>query len=173
MNIILFNFFFSLSTIPMIAWLALFISNIFIYLLAISAIVISFFIKRDIFYPILILGSGASAWVVSYFLKMITMIPRPFVFLNLTPLFFESGFSFPSSHVTVISAISTIVWSIDHRLGVVFFVFTILIAISRMIIGVHYPMDVIGGLFFGILIGLSAIWFYNILNQFAFLRKYI
>lgn len=173
MNTIIFNFFFSLSSIPLIAWFALFISNIFIYVLAIFAIIIAYVIKRDILYPFLILGAGASAWIFSYIVKHITMINRPFVELGLTPLFMETGFSFPSSHVAVISSISVIMWSIDYRLGVLFFIFTIFVAISRMVIGVHYPVDVIFGLIFGILIGLFVIWFFNITGQFAFLRKYI
>lgn len=173
MNISLFNFFFSLSTNPIIAWSALFVSNFLIYLLALFVIILSFIVRRDIFNVLLILGTGASAWIASYIIKNISMIPRPFVALNLKPLFMESGFSFPSSHVTVISAIAVIAWSIDYRLGITFFIFTILVALSRMIIGVHYPIDVIGGICLGVLIGLSALWFYKTTGQFAFLRKYI
>ena len=173
MNTTIFNFFFSLSTNPFIAGSALFVSNILIYILVILAIIISFFIRRDIFDVILLLSAGASSWIASYVIKNITHISRPFVELNLTPLFMESGFSFPSSHVTAISAISVIIWSIDYRLGIVFFIFTIMVAVSRMVIGVHYPVDVIGGLILGVLIGLSVLWFYNATHQFAFLRKYI
>ena len=173
MNISLFNFFFSLSSYPVISGLALFISNIFMYVVMFSAIAITFFVKRDNVYSLLLVGTGAFAWVVSYVIKNVTKIPRPFVALHLTPLFMETGFSFPSSHVTVISALSVIMWNIDHRLGIVFFIFTILVALSRMIIGVHYPVDVIAGLIIGVIIGLSILWFYNITSQFAFLRKYI
>lgn len=173
MNTIIFNFFFSLSTNSIIAWSALFVSNILIYVLVLLVIIISYIVRKDILNIFLILGTGAFAWVASYIIKTLSMIPRPFVALNLTPLFMESGFSFPSAHVTVISAISVIAWNIDYRLGITFFAFTILVALSRMIIGVHYPIDVIGGICLGILIGLSALWFYNATSQFAFLRKYI
>jgi|GEM_PF-2656479 len=173
MNISLFNFFFSLSANPFIANWALLVSNIFIYSFAIFAIIIVYIIKRDIFYPLIVFGSGAIAWVSAYIIKNITMISRPFVALGLNPLFFESGFSLPSGHVTVISAISTIMWSVDYRLGIVFFIFTIFVAISRMIIGVHYPIDVICGLILGVLIGLFILWFYKATLGFAFLRKYI
>lgn len=173
MNTTLFNFFFSLSTNPTIAWSALFVSNILIYVLVLLVVIISFVVRRDILNIFLILGTGAFAWVASYIIKILSMIPRPFDTLHLTPLFMESGFSFPSSHVTVISAIAVIAWNIDYRLGITFFVFTILVAVSRMIIGVHYPIDVIGGICLGIIIGLSALWFYNTTSQFAFLRKYI
>jgi undecaprenyl-diphosphatase len=173
MNISIFNFFFSLSSNPIIASWALLVSNIFIYIFGVFAIVVVYIIKRDIFYPFIILGTSAVAWVFAYIIKNITMISRPFVALGITPLFFESGFSFPSLHVIVISSISTIMWSIDYRLGIIFFIFTILVAISRMIIGVHYPIDVVCGLIFGVLIGLFILWFYKATFGFAFLRKYI
>lgn len=157
MNTSLFNFFFSLSTNPTIAWSALFISNILIYVLVIFTIIISYLVRRDIFNIVLMLGVSVFAFLSSYLIKIISKIPRPFIELKLTPLFMESGFSFPSSHVTVISAISVIAWNIDYRLGIIFFAFTLLVAISRMIIGVHYPIDVLGGLIIGVGIGLFCL----------------
>jgi len=100
-------------------------------------------------------------------------VPRPFVTLNLVPLFMETGFSFPSSHVTLISTLTVLVWKMNRKLGIIFLIFTILTAFSRMIIGVHYPIDVLAGACFGVLIGLGILWFYNKTNQFAFLKKYI
>ena len=173
MNTTIFNFFFSFSTNPFIAWSALFISNVLIYVFILVAILIPIIKNRDYIYGAVNLCGAAGSWIVAYILKHIFTIPRPFVTLHLVPLFMETGFSFPSSHVTVISAIATIVWSIDHKLGIAFFIFTVLVALSRMIIGVHYPIDVIAGFVLGILIGLFSIWFYNVTGQFAFLRKYI
>lgn len=173
MNITIFNFFFSLSTNPIIANVALLVSNVFIYIFFIFAIIFSYMVKRDIFYPVIILGSGVASWVFAYIIKNITMVSRPFITLGINPLFLESGFSFPSSHVTIVSAISTIMWSIDYRLGIISFIFTIAVAISRMIIGVHYPIDVICGLILGVLVGLFLLWFYKATSGFAFLRKYI
>ena len=98
------------------------------------------------------------------------MIPRPFLINNITPLVLESGFSFPSSHVMVISAIAILVWNINHRIGYVFILFTILTAFSRMIIGVHYPIDVLGGMFFGAFVGLFTLWIFKKTKQFDFLR---
>ena len=173
MNIALFNFFFSLSTNPLIADLSLFISNVFIYILIVLAILIPIFIRRDFIYSILVFCTGAGAWVMVYIIKNIFMIPRPFVTLHIIPLFMETGFSFPSSHVTVISALTVLIWNINRKLGIVFLISTILIGISRMIIGVHYPIDVVAGIFLGVIIGLCIIWLNKITKQFAFLRKYI
>jgi len=92
---------------------------------------------------------------------------------QIVPLVLESGYSFPSSHVTVISALSVVIWKINHKLGYLFFIFTILVMFSRIIIGVHYPVDVVGGLIFGVLTGIFILWFYKVTKRFAFLRKYL
>ena len=173
MNTILFNFFFSLSANPAIAWSSLFISNTLIYVFIVIAAILPIIIRRDFFYSLLTMGTVATSWVLVYIIKNIFMIPRPFITLNLTPLFLESGFSFPSSHATIISALSVVIWKINRKAGVIFFVFAVLVAISRMVIGVHYPIDVIAGLCFGVIIGLCILWFYKVTNQFAFLKKYI
>ena len=171
MNNILFKFFFSWSSFPAIAWSSLFVSNFLIYLFIIIALAFPLIKHRDFFYSILVGGTGFMAFIVSYIIKNIFMVPRPFITDHIIPLVVESGYSFPSSHVTVISALSVVIWKINHKLGYLFFVFTIFVAFSRMIIGVHYPIDVIAGMFFGIIIGLLALWFYKITKQFAFLKK--
>lgn len=173
MNIILFNFFFSLSSNPVISGSALFLSNILIYILIVLAILMPLFFRRDFIYSILVFCTGAGAWVFAYIIKNLFKISRPFVALDLTPLFMETGYSFPSSHVVVISAISVLIWYRNRKLGIIFFIFSILIGISRMVIGVHYPIDVIVGLCFGVLVGLISLWFYSFLKKFAFFRKYI
>lgn len=173
MNDIIFNFFFSFSSINLIADISLFVSYILIYVFIVLAILIPVFIRRDFIYALLTFCTGAFTWVAVYIIKNIFAIDRPFIALNLTPLFIETGFSFPSSHVAVISALMILVWKINRKLGFVFIAFSVLVAFSRMIIGVHYPIDVLIGGCFGMLIGLGISWFYKITNKFAFLRKYI
>ncbi len=174
MNNILFLSIFSLSLFPFIAWLSVFISNILIYIFIIIAILTPLLKKnRDYIYAILVGGTGLAGWVVSYIIKNIFMIPRPFMINQIVPLVLESGYSFPSSHVTVISALSVVIWKINHKLGYLFFIFTILVMFSRIIIGVHYPVDVVGGLIFGVLTGIFILWFYKVTKRFAFLRKYL
>ncbi len=173
MNINIFNFFFSLSLIPSIASFALLISNVLIYIFIVTAIIIPIFVRRDFIYSMLVLGTGAGAWIVAYIIKHIFMEPRPFVTLHIVPLFMETGFSFPSSHVTVISALTVLIWNINRKLGILFLIFTLFTAFSRMIIGVHYPVDVFAGACFGVVIGLCIVWLNKVTKQFAFLRKYI
>lgn len=172
MNISIFNFFFSLSSSPAISWLSLFVSDILIYVFILLAIVIPIIYRRDYIYAILTACAGAAAWIFVYIVKNIFMIPRPYVVLHLTPLFLDGGYSFPSSHVTLIVALTVLVWNINKKWGITFIIFSILTGFSRMIIGVHYPVDVLAGACFGVVIGLFVIWFNKFIKRFAFLEKY-
>lgn len=173
MNILIFNFFFSLSSNNLIANFSIFLSYTMIYFLIIFAILIPIFIRRDFIYSILTFLTAGFTWVAVYIVKYIFSIERPFIALNITPLFLETGFSFPSSHTAIIAALTVIVWKLNRKLGIVFSIFTVLIGISRIVIGVHYPFDVVAGACFGAILGLAILWFYKKTNQFAFLKKYI
>jgi undecaprenyl-diphosphatase len=83
--------------------------------------------------------------------------PRPYEFLpNITPAYFPGGYAFPSGHATNIFAVSTI---LGIKLGymVIFLVLAILVAVSRIYQGVHYPSDIIFGALLGIIIALIVL----------------
>lgn len=65
--------------------------------------------------------------------------------------------SFPSSHTYIAFAIATSIFLYGHkRLGTFLFTLAILIAVSRIGAGLHYPSDVIGGALLGIASGIVA-----------------
>ena len=79
--------------------------------------------------------------------------PRPFSALdNVQQLLTSNEWSFPSGHATFFFALSTAVYLYNKKLGVWFFVATILITISRVVAGIHYPSDIIGGAVIGIVV---------------------
>lgn len=101
---------------------------------------------------ILYLLLGASLGTMLYkFLKNKTVRPRPYqvhqvIHLCERPL---DHFSFPSGH-TLHAVMGTIIFGyVQPVLLVVMLPFTILIALSRMILGLHYPTDVIVGAVIG------------------------
>lgn len=146
-----------MSSNPYIAWSSLFVSDFLIYVFILGAILIPILVHRDYAYSLFTAIATGGAWLITFIIKNIFMIPRPFVAMHFTPLYFEPGFSFPSSHVTVATAIAILVWNKNRKLGIIFAIFAILTALSRMVIGVHYPIDIIGGFVVGLIISLMFI----------------
>jgi len=66
--------------------------------------------------------------------------------------------SFPSGHTTTITAFATILYLQvkDARIAWLFLPVVVLVGISRMAVGAHWPMDVLGGWVVGILIGIFS-----------------
>lgn len=74
----------------------------------------------------------------------------------------RTGFSFPSFHATVSFACATLLAMLaGRRWGTWAFIGAALIAVSRLYLGVEWPLDVIFGLVFGVLIGIVSAWVYN------------
>ena len=64
--------------------------------------------------------------------------------------------SFPSGHATTMGALAVIVAVILPRIRMAAFTFCGLVAASRVIVGAHYPSDVVAGF----MIGAAYTWFY-------------
>lgn len=79
---------------------------------------------------------------------------RPFEFLNFASLVSESDGSFPSGHAAFFFALATIVYFINHRWGTWYFILAAVNGLSRVFVGVHWPLDIVGGAALGILCGL-------------------
>ena len=77
--------------------------------------------------------------------------PRPFEAYNINILITNNEFSFPSGHAALFFAMATAVYFYNKKLGLWFFAAAILMGLSRVISGVHYPSDIIGGAVIGIL----------------------
>lgn len=77
--------------------------------------------------------------------------PRPYTALGYRPLFpkAEAGRSMPSRHCFSAAAIAVAAWHCSAPLGAALAVLAGLIAVSRVVTGVHYISDVLAGLAFG------------------------
>ena len=59
-------------------------------------------------------------------------------------------FSFPSGHSTCsIAAAVVLLWRLPKKAGIPLLVLAVLICLSRLYVGVHYPTDVLGGAVIG------------------------
>ena len=97
-------------------------------------------------------------WLMVKSIKLLAAFPRPFVTLTdihvLSPN--ESGYSFPSGHAAITAALATALFYYNKRLGVVLYLFSFVVGMSRIYVGVHYPFDVVAGWLLGILIPLTV-----------------
>lgn len=82
--------------------------------------------------------------------------PRPSHILNgvILPLGVDNESSFPSGHTARAFAVSSLVSLRMGRKYAFLVILAIGVALSRIIIGVHFPSDVVGGALLGILLGL-------------------
>jgi undecaprenyl-diphosphatase len=75
--------------------------------------------------------------------------PRPFIVYQLHPLIVDNEWSFPSGHSAFFFAMATAIYLYNKKWGIGFFIAAILMNVSRIISGVHYPSDILGGLIIG------------------------
>ena len=62
----------------------------------------------------------------------------------------ENHCSFPSGHAAFFFALAMAVYFFNKKWGLVFFSAAILMTIARVISGVHYPTDILGGAVIGV-----------------------
>ena len=96
-------------------------------------------------------GSGfaaaAVAFVVNYVIHSAWDRPRPYESHAIRhPWSVSTDASFPSDHASVALAIAFAVLAVDLTAGSVLLVAAILIAVGRVLIGAHYPGDVLASL---------------------------
>lgn len=109
-------------------------------------------------------------WLLIAVIKEIVREPRPTPFY---PEFVPHSYSFPSGHTVFAMTLTVAVWAVlagsawRWPLVIALSALTLLTAWSRLYIGVHYPMDVVGGIVGGISSALVVLGAWN----FLFARK--
>jgi membrane-associated phospholipid phosphatase len=94
------------------------------------------------------------AFLINYGLGFLFMRDRPFVQYDILPLSDPGhifGKSFPSDHTAVAFALSWVVFFLDRKKGTILLLLALLVGISRIMAGVHFPLDVLVGIFTGLL----------------------
>lgn len=104
-----------------------------------------------------ILSRGIITETIRYFFYS----PRPFEALHFASLIPESGSSFPSGHMTFYFALSAVIFFYNRRLGLWYFIVSLLVGIARIFVGVHWPSDIVGGILIGLLSGWFAHWIFG------------
>ena len=85
--------------------------------------------------------------------------PRPYTMIpELHALVTARDWSFPSGHSTSsIAAAVVILLRLPKKMGIPIFILAVLICLSRLYVGVHYPTDVLAGVMIGMVSAIAAI----------------
>lgn len=75
--------------------------------------------------------------------------------------------SFPSGHAVAMFAMAFSVLFFNARWGIFYIVLALISSISRVIVGVHFPMDILGGL----LVGFLSAFIVKLVADFWFSKK--
>lgn len=107
----------------------------------------------------LVLGLFMAIGLVDLVVKNIVKRPRPVVLHPIPIMFFGhiSTYSFPSGHATLAFTAAYILSKKHKRWAKYYYLLAVLIAISRIYLGYHYPSDVVVGALFGLILGYISI----------------
>lgn len=96
--------------------------------------------------------------------------PRPFEIINGVNqvITHTTGGSFPSGHTTFAFAFAGLIYAYYPKLGVFLFILSGLIGLGRVMAGVHYPTDILGGVLIGLF---SALFIKNVYIRLAGLDR--
>ncbi|MBO0888403.1 phosphatase PAP2 family protein [Candidatus Bathyarchaeota archaeon] len=97
-----------------------------------------------------------TAMALSDILKVVFDLPRPFQepALGISPRFeTPTDHGLPSGHTTSAFTVATVVWTRYPTWRIPFTVLAIATGISMVILGLHYPSDIIAGAFLGVFCG--------------------
>jgi len=115
---------------------------------------------RGIVAALQMLGTGLVAWLLYRTLKLHTRRPRPFrahpdVTARAAVL---DEYSFPSGHTLHAVSFTIVAVAWFPFLALPLTVFTVLVAMSRVVLGLHYPTDVLAGVLIGTALGAVSVW---------------
>jgi len=134
------------------------------YVIALAGLVLAYFVFQSIDHTswkrlrflvvegFQIVFSVCISWGLSYVIKLLTHLPRPYLRYpdEITKLFAYGGFdSFPSGHATLFMALAFMIY-LHHKItGYFFILLAIAISLTRVIAGVHFPIDILVGWIIG------------------------
>ena len=143
-----------------------------VYLAPIILLALWFYSKRSRKAALQALGSGLLAWLVLSRLisRYVWYRPRPNATSDIKELIFHRpDYSFPSDHMSLLVAVTASVWLLGYRkLGFWLAVVSVAVGAGRVMIGVHYPLDILAGAAVGLIAAMVARWLDRPLTKYVY-----
>lgn len=101
--------------------------------------------------------SGWLGWTLAKVVKASVQRGRPGAFTDKINLFngeVFNGYGFPSGHATLSAACAVVLYyQVPRRYRKYLLILTLLVGVSRMYLGAHFPLDIVGGWALGAVVG--------------------
>lgn len=163
LNITLFEFIFAFGQLPVVSSFVIFCAVWLPLLLVAGAVVYAMYVRdgmHAIKESVALITPAFVAMLAASIIKVLSPSLRPFAHPDymITPLVRVTGFesSFPSMHTAFAFALASALYARDRRVGKWFMCAAALVAFGRIASGVHWPIDILGGMLLGVVIGLTG-----------------
>jgi undecaprenyl-diphosphatase len=111
--------------------------------------------KKEIFLQILI--GIVLTFIATKLFNLLFFYPRPFIVYQLNPLINPpASSSFPSFHTAVMTSIALTFTLLKNKFSPLFWFLAAWVGLARIYVGVHYPLDILGGVIVGLISALVA-----------------
>lgn len=147
--------FFDTLVIFLASYLQYLLAAVFILFLCFSA-----YLKRkklSVFFTVAVSTIVARLGIVEI-IRFFYHRPRPFINNQVYQLISESDWSFPSGHSAFFFAMATAIYLYNKKWGIGFFIAAAVMNICRIIAGVHYPSDILGGMIAGVTVACAVFY---------------
>lgn len=106
------------------------------------------------------------ALILGYFVSLVFPQERPFVLhMGNTLISHAATASFPSNHMTIFSTIAlSYIFSKQFKWGCFLLMGAFMVAWARIYVGVHFPLDMLGGLILALVTNVLFIFIWPLLN---------
>ena len=126
--------------------------------LAVLAVVVCKSKEQWFNFGVLILLALAAGYALARLAGLLFAHPQPFEVEGLEPLVpHVADNAFPSDHTVIGGVFASVAFLADRRVGLALWILALLVGLSRMLAGLHYPIDI----FASVVLAVAAVWATN------------
>lgn len=153
-------------------WIGVFFASGLIWVMMALLVFFVAIRKQQVMVFFIAAAAGLGAWAFNQLISLVYFRMRPFAALSdmhqlIAKEAMEKGF--PSDHTAIAFAVATAVFLVNRKWGIIMFVLAVFVALGRVFVGVHYPLDVLAGAIVGI--GCAALTCYLVARSLRFFQK--